>query len=478
MTGRVVSHLGLFLILVALLGACAGQGGPTSPVPTAPPTAVPTVAATVAPSTVAPTALPPTSVPTSPPPSATPTGAPAAQPSATAEATRIEFGSGMTYATLSGKLPANGVARYVLRALEGQVMEVSVTPEQGIQLSIQGADGTILKRGAGSPFFRGKLPSTQDYVMTLVGGSQAVAFTLDVIIPERIQFAAGSTSAVIEGQLPAHGRHYYVLGIQAKQIMEVDVSPPSGLRTIIYGVDGTVLKSGMGEGSFFRGEVPITQDYLLVIETGDQASAYTMNVIIPARISFAAGATSGMVEGRLAAHSSQYYVLGAQANQLMEVDVTSQSQLQLVIYGVDGTVLKSGMGGGAFFRGTLPSTQDYILILSSGDQAASYTMSVVIPRRIRFAPGAISAVEEGKVGPGQERSYVLAAGGGQTMKIDVVAPGADVRLVIYGEDGTVLKSGMGGGATFEGTLPSTQDYWIVVGPADRSTSYQLEVTIQ
>jgi hypothetical protein len=384
MKRQVIPGLCLLLALMTLLGACARQSSPTplpmSPVPTASPTAVPTALATVLPSTAVPTAMPPTSTPTSPSPSSTPTSTAAPQPSPTAEATRIEFASGMTSATLSGELPANAVAGYVLRAQAGQLMEVSVTPQQGIQLSIQAANGTMLKSAAGTPFFRGILPATGDYAITLTGGNQAVA--------------------------------------------------------------------------------------------------YTLSVIIPIRISFAAGATSGLVEGELPAHSSQYYVLGAQANQLMEVDVTPQEQLQLVIYGADGTVLKSGMGDVAFFRGTLPSTQDYILVLATGDEAVSYIMSVVIPKRIQFAPGAISAVEEGEAGPGQEQTYVLAASGGQTMQVDVVAPGADVRLVIYGQDGTVLKSGMGGGSTFEGILPSTQDYLVVVGPADRSTHYQLEVTIQ
>jgi len=161
----------------------------------------------------------------------------------------------------------------------------------------------------------------------------------------------------------------------------------------------------------------------------------------------------------------------------MEVNVSPDEGVQTVIYGMDGTVLKSGMGGGSFFRGTLPSTQDYIISLSAGDQAVSYTMNVIIARRIKFAPGTFSVVERGEVGPGWEQAWVLTAGAGQTMKVDVAAPGADVRLVVYGEDGSVLKSGMGGGSTFEGTLPSAQDYVVVVGPADRSTGYELEVTI-
>jgi hypothetical protein len=299
--------------------------------------------------------------------------------SPTGEAVRIEFSGGTTYATVSGELTSGGVARYSLRAEASQLMEANLFTGEGIQMSVMGSDGTVLKDSEGTPFFRGVLPSSQEYVLVLTAGDQAASYTMKVIIPERIEFSAGATSAVVEGQLPSRETHYYVLGAEASQLMEVNTSPDDAVQAVIYGVDGTVLKSGMGAGSFFRG--------------------------------------------------------------------------------------------------ALPSSQDYILSLSAGDQAVSYTVNVIIARRIEFAPGSFSTVEQGQVGPGWEQAWVLAASGGQTMKVDVAAPGADVRLVVYGEDGSVLKSGMGGGSSFEGTLPSTQDYILVVGPANRSASYQLGVTI-
>jgi hypothetical protein len=368
MTGQMVKCLSVLLILLAALMGCAGQGSPT-PLPTS--TVVPaSPTASVAVPTESATAMPATS---------TSASSPAPQPSPTGEARRIEFSPGMTSTALSGELALGGVVRYVLRAQAGQLMEANVLSAKVVQLSVEGEDGTIVKTAEGTPFFRGILPSSQDYFLVLTGGDEAVSYSLSVIIPERIQFAAGATSAAVEGQLSARGVHYYVLAAQAGQLMEVNVSPPNAVQTVIYGVDGTVLKSGMG--------------------------------------------------------------------------------------------------GGSFFRGTLPSTQDYILSLTAGDRDVSYTMNVVIANRIEFAAGATSAVEQGNVGPGQEQAWVLAASGGQTMKVDVVAAGAAVRLVIYGEDGTVLKSGMGEASTFEGVLPSTQDYVVIVGPADRSTAYQLEVTV-
>jgi hypothetical protein len=354
MVRQVATGLLLLLIIVVAVVGCVGQVSPT-PAATSP------------------------SPPASPANSPTPTSSGLPQPSPTAEAMRIEFSPGMTQATIEGALAPSGRARYLLRAEAGQMMEVSIFTGEEIQLSIEGGDGTVLKSAEGTPFFRGTLPSSQDYLLVLTAADQAVSYTMSVIIPERIQFSAGATSRAVEGQLPARGTHYYVLGAEAGQLMELNASPDSEVQTIIYGLDGTVLKSGMG--------------------------------------------------------------------------------------------------GGASFRGTLSRTEEYIISLSAGEEAVSYTMNVTIARRIEFARAAVSAGEEGEVGPGRDQAWVLAARAGQTLKVEVMAPGADVRLVIYGQNGTVLRSGMGQGSTFEGVLPSSLDYIVVVGPADRSTSYQLEVTI-
>jgi hypothetical protein len=295
--------------------------------------------------------------------------------------------------------------------------------------------------------------------------------------PVRITFARGTTSALVEGNLAANAVQYYVLGASANQLLDVSVTPGDNVRLSIYGVDGEVLMSGMGGGAFFRGHLPTTQDYILALAAGPAATAYSMNVIIPARISFAPGSTSAVVEGNLATHGIQYYSLGASAGQLMEVNTTPDENVRLSIYGVDGEVLRSGMAEGAFFRGYLPSTQDYILALAAGPVATAYSMNVIIPARISFKPGAISGQVQGQLAAFGAQYYILGASASQVMEVNVTPTDA-VRLSIYGVDGEVLMSGMGGGGTFEGTLPSTQDYIVVVGTGDQAVSYTLQATIQ
>jgi LysM repeat protein len=200
-------------------------------------------------------------------------------------------------------------------------------------------------------------------------------------IPARIAFAAGGTSSVVSGSLNAGGEASYVLGGGSKQLLEITTSSvdPS-LELAIYSASGSTIKSQASGSPSFRGYLPATQDYLLVIHA-TQNTTYNLNVDIPVRISFAAGAISSSVNGTLAAHASQYYVLRALRGQQLNVSVSPQDEnVRLVIYGFDGSVLRSGMSNAApTFSGTLPSSQDYLVVLTASDQSISYHMKVTIP---------------------------------------------------------------------------------------------------
>jgi spore coat assembly protein SafA len=201
-----------------------------------------------------------------------------------------------------------------------------------------------------------------------------------ITIPARISFAAGGTSAVVTGSLNAGSDAYYVLRAGNKQLLEVTTSSPDpNLQMAIYAANGSTIKSLASNNPNFRGYLPGTQDYLLVVHAS-QNTTFSLNVDIPARISFAAGAISASVSGTLAPHASQYYVLRAMNGQQLQVSVTPQNMnMRLVIYGFDGTVLRSGMGGPPSFTGTLPGTQDYLIVLTASDQPISYRMNVTIP---------------------------------------------------------------------------------------------------
>jgi hypothetical protein len=128
----------------------------------------------------------------------------------------------------------------------------------------------------------------------------------------------------------------------------------------------------------------------------------------------------------------------------------------------------------------VPSTQDYYVDLVSDVGATSYRLSVLIPVRIRFAPGATSATVTGGLEEGQTRHYVLRALAGQRMIVAPQTTTGQVGLVISGVDGQVLLSGRVGqpGGVFDGVLPATQDYLISVqAKGGIGADYSLEITI-
>lgn len=199
------------------------------------------------------------------------------------------------------------------------------------------------------------------------------------------------------------------------------------------------------------------------------------------RVQFASGATSGLVEGRLAAGEMGAWLLRALADQWMMVSVFSpKGDVVLEISGVtDGVPLVRSQMRQTSWQGRLRATQDYrIAVLATGG-ATTYTISVTIPERISFAPGAISYKADGNVAANQVHDYILRAGKGQTMSVALRSPRSDVLLTIYGvDDGQPLVRSVSGATTWTGVLPGTQDYIVkavAVGPA---TGYQIEVTIK
>lgn len=105
------------------------------------------------------------------------------------EPIRIEFAAGGSSATVNGRLASRGIIRYVVRALAGQTMQIDVnSPDGGVVLAIQGADGTILQsRSQGEMSWSGQLPKTQDYVVSVSSAGPAASYRLAVFIPPLLQ---------------------------------------------------------------------------------------------------------------------------------------------------------------------------------------------------------------------------------------------------------------------------------------------------
>ncbi len=321
---------------------------------------------------------------------------------------RVTFPPGGTTAFLQNSLAPNGVDRYVLRALAAQTMSLNLVTSQGAAaLVVFGADGTVLlPTSNGATTWSGKLPSTQDYnIEVRSAAANVMNYALQVTIPplattvpqdtpRRITFAPGATSASITGSTATNGQDRFVLRILQGQTLTATItSAQNNVILIIYGADGNVLISDHAGATTFTGQVPATQDYFIDTRSvGSNVVPFTLRVTIPPitsvpippapkRISFPPGGTSVTVQGTTTANATDRWVLMAQAGQTMTVNVSSaQGQMLLFVSGIDGNVLKSSGAGGATWTGVLPSTQDYILGISTATGTpAAYIVQVTIP---------------------------------------------------------------------------------------------------
>jgi hypothetical protein len=185
------------------------------------------------------------------------------------------------------------------------------------------------------------------------------------------------------------------------------------------------------------------------------------------------------VTGSLRETGQATYVLEAAKDQLLDVEAdTVGGQVLLDIWGADGTVLKHGAVAGLLWRGYLPATQDYYLKLTAEQGSADYTLRVTIPERISFAPGGTSATVTGQVDTYGSMWYLVGAGAGQQMTIKLDVASDTILPTIYGVDGTVLKRYVDGQKTWTGTLPSSQDYFILISSYGGAGDFRLTVTVQ
>jgi hypothetical protein len=200
------------------------------------------------------------------------------------------------------------------------------------------------------------------------------------------------------------------------------------------------------------------------------------------RINFAAGATSVGLNGTIAAHGAQQYVLGAGANQVMMINTVSPNGVvSISVIGVKtGQVMIAASAGVSFWQGRLPASQDYLIrLLNNSGGSANFGLSVTIPQNVFFNPGATLTTLNGSIISHQTNTYLARAFAGQTMTVKITSPASDVLLTIYGyTDGQPLVRYVSGATSFTGVLPLTQDYVIQAVSVGNNTNYTISITIK
>lgn len=99
------------------------------------------------------------------------------------------------------------------------------------------------------------------------------------------------------------------------------------------------------------------------------------------------------------------------------------------------------------------------------------------PERIRFGAGDVSATRQGELGAQQRKQYVLNVMAGQTLGIQIVAPGNAANFAVTGaSDGQPYKRLENEDRAWGMVAPRTQDYVITVA-ALQQTPYTLNIQI-
>ena len=203
-------------------------------------------------------------------------------------------------------------------------------------------------------------------------------------------------------------------------------------------------------------------------------------------IQFAPGATEAGAQGQVNANGIATYSISAQAGQVMELTLSSNSQsARIAVLSPAGAPLAPQRGNpeGTYWQSTLPASGTYLVQVLAGNAApvANFSLSVTIPVRIVFQPGAVSAQVTGTTSQGRAVTYLLKAMAGQSMSITLNAPPNSAGITVYGmQDGQPLIRSQSGATSMPPTqLPLTQDYVIQVVPFGNGTvNFTMDVTVQ
>ena len=272
-----------FIALLAIFVAIAACTGSNSAIPSPAPNAVATVVAATMEAIQAqatPTALTPTASPT--PPAASPT-APLLPPTPVLPAaTRINFLTDATTGFVTGTIQPGQSLYYVLNAAQGQPMIANIkSTNNDVTMSIKTAGGTSLLNAGQSLMQR--LPVTEDYYVTVFGGTSVETFMLSIDIPARISFDIGKNKKIVSGKTAGGYVVSHVIFALQDQSMEVDLNGVGkDAALMVYGFSGgQPYLRYLSSPTEFNMELPITQDYIIdVVPVAGEEVDYTLVVTV------------------------------------------------------------------------------------------------------------------------------------------------------------------------------------------------------
>lgn len=213
-------------------------------------------------------------------------------PATAGDAHYIVFEPGATEAAVRGVLQAQAQKTYVVRALAGQLFVVEIASPTGqATFTMRGADDEQVLKGAGkgTKLWRGSVPATQDYLITVTAPTVTPfelvttfdprqAPTAAEPAPVRLVFAAGATTTTTTAHVAAPERQRYLVRGVAGQTLQIELTPTGGSAIFaVQGVtDGKPLKRLERAANSWSSTLPVTQDYLITVIPTGAAVEYTL----------------------------------------------------------------------------------------------------------------------------------------------------------------------------------------------------------
>lgn len=125
------------------------------------------------------------------------------------------------------------------------------------------------------------------------------------VTEQRIEFAAGSSGATIEGRIQGYATIDYLLGAAEGQRMKVDFAPdnPSAYFNLLRSDDPNALHVGSTSGNRFDGALPATDDYRIRVylmrnaARRDEIADYSLSVSITGQSAAAASPPGDFADG-------------------------------------------------------------------------------------------------------------------------------------------------------------------------------------
>ncbi len=345
----------------------------------------------------------------------------------------------------------------------------------------------------------------------------AVALADPLDAATRITFAPGATSATVSGQVDGNTSASYVIYALAGQPAQITLSYTGGPVYITFvSPGGSPLARAQAGAQGFSGTLPETGDYSITVSafSGTPLSPFNLTVYIAPlasmptsmptpvptpvintqRIQFAPNANTAQMTGQVSGLTSgpiyNYFLLNAQAGQIMDIILVSfTNPVYLSVISPSGISLARAQNGVQSYQGVLTESGDYQLRVSTspGLGLSYYELLAAVvnngqqpgQQRLQYAPGTSSMTVTGQTSGTWLDSFLLNAQAGQQAQIIVTSPGNNVYLTVVSPSGSPLARAQNGTQSFNQALTESGDYNIQISaPAGTAqTAYTLTISV-